>query len=271
MFQELSGDENRFRRKADRARIESALILRQQTSRGWFYILKLFLFPFQFIEYFFYVIIYLIFRKKSYGLIYLYQKRFFKSFFKDEKTFPVEIYPIPKTFDEPCMIFTNRVSPLMSPFLLTLFKSKVHVPVQDNLETFPLNMLFRFFTMGKFIYSFGYKDNHLDQQIDIINQLLKTGRPVISFFNKDFASQSGQEAIHIYSELLDFIRSDIKCYFLKAPHFEFQNITRITDSNFISVTMITKEELFKDTDLKDEAAIIQQLVFFYNFRYGRLI
>tara|TARA_A100001015_G_scaffold307512_1_gene403546 strand:- start:1275 stop:2087 length:813 start_codon:yes stop_codon:yes gene_type:complete len=264
-------DDQRLKRRADRFRIEGALVLKNRVSRGYFYLLKAFLFPFQFIEYLFYFFIYLMFREKSYSLLYFYQKRFFKSFFKGERIFPTEVYPIPSSFKEPTLIFTNRISPLLSPFLLTLFKFKVHVPVQDNLETFPLNFIFRFFTLGRFIYSFGYEDDQLSNQTDMIHQLLKTNRPVVSYFNKDFASQSAQEAIHIYSELIDFIRSDVQCYFLKLPYFEFQNITTFTNSHVVAVTMISKQALFEGIDLSNDEEIIQQLVFFFNFRYGRLI
>tara|TARA_A100001015_G_scaffold175759_1_gene195506 strand:+ start:11195 stop:12007 length:813 start_codon:yes stop_codon:yes gene_type:complete len=264
-------EEQRYKDRANRFRIEGALVLKNRTGRFFFYLLKTLWFPLQFIEYCFYILVYSIFRKKSYALLYNYQKRFFTSFFKDERVIPVEIYPIPKSFPKPTLIFTNRSSNLISPFLLTLFKSKVHIPVQDSLKGFPLNMIIRFFSMGHFIYSFGYRDNALDEQIETLHTLLKTDRPVISFLNKGFASQSGQDALHIYSEVLDFIRSDIHCYFVRLPHFEFNNITTFSNPNFISVTLKSKEDLFDGVDLTNDTEVIEQLVSFFNFRYGKFI
>ena len=54
-------------------------------------------------------------------------------------------------------------------------------------------------------------------------------------------------------------------------NFEFNNITTFSNPYFISVTLKSKEDLFDGVDLTNDTEVIEQLVSFFNFRYGKFI
>lgn len=271
MADKASYDLEDLKKRIDLFKQEGLLIEQKRKAKKWGRFTAFVFFPFHLAEYLYHLILFLIFRSKVNNIIYAYQKRFFKRFFKTQSIFPNEVFPIPQAFKKPTLIFTNRISPFISPFLLTLFSCKVHIPVQDQLQHFPLSFKFPFFYMGRFIYSFGYRDANFPLIIESVYDLLETKRPVISFLNKGYASQYGQDMLQVYQEVLDFVRSDVECYFLKLPRFELNHLTTFFEPNFVSATLVSKHDLFKDIDVMDDSALLDRLVFFFNFRYCKIV
>ena len=264
-------EKDHYLRKGIRLKKEIALLVGTQKDRFYSYLIYSIKFPFHLIEYVVFLILYSLFRDHIRSWIYAYQKRYFKGFFKQAGISPILVYPLPKTFDRPSIVFCVRMNHLISPFLLTLFKSKLHVPVQPILKRFPLSFLFRFFCMGRFVDSFGYADNDLKHNLLTISTLLQSDRAVVVNINKGYADPTSTDALHIYKEVIDFIQSDVDCYFISAPQLAYYNIGGTKCPNLVSVKFASQDTVFEGVDLFDETVVLEALVSFFRFKKCQLV
>ncbi|RAP31687.1 hypothetical protein DID76_02445 [Candidatus Marinamargulisbacteria bacterium SCGC AG-414-C22] len=264
-------ERNRLKKRVKRFQREGVYIQSAIKGKFKFYFFNLVQFPFHFVLYCFHVILFFCFRFRVKQMVYRYLKFEFMFYFRRRSMMYVEVYPLPKKLPPKTIIFTPRISQLLSPFLVHLFKQPVQVPVQKAHFSFPLSPIIKKLSFGRLMDCLGYHDRDLQHNLAVIKQLLHEDKPLISFLNKGFGSPSSTDLLLLYKEVLDFVRMDLNCYFLKCNKFEFHSFSHSGLPGLVSVRMISKSELFADVDMDSDVALMETLLDFYEFRHCDLV
>tara|TARA_B100000427_G_scaffold242924_1_gene205876 strand:- start:18767 stop:19591 length:825 start_codon:yes stop_codon:yes gene_type:complete len=192
------------------------------------------------------LIIFAIFKERSFHLIYSYLKSYFNLYFffcgiQKLLIFPPSINKPTK----PTLFFTTRNYDFIANFLPTLFSYPIAVPFAANLRLFPIHFFFPFLRIGSFATVLGYDDKPLTESLPDIHRSLKQGIPTVVFIHPHVITPMFNETLPMYNEILELMDTSIDCYFLACKGIEATKAGTIFFPTFVSIHCLSSDELFE--------------------------
>ena len=262
MRQEFT-EQERLKSKVERLDKQAYLVKERRVIRKRFYIIYSLRLPWLVIRF---LIFKVLFKLKKHRQVRQYLKNYFKTYFYWQGLSDYQVFPLKQHFSKPTLIFAVRSTELLTPFLLTQFGNHVSLPVDNELERFPLNFFTPYLKFGKMMSVMGHADQELPKSLDDIKVNLEKNIPTIVYINPGFASPTTTETLTLFNEVLSLLELDIACYFLKVKEFETYHVSSLASPILPSLHMVSKEELFRYNITTSDKEKLENIAFFFEFR-----